>query len=424
MPTKIQMPQLGESVVEGTVAQWLKQPGETVQKLEPLLEITTDKIDTEIPAPDTGTLLSILVPEGETVAAGTVLGYIGQPDEVVEEAESSAPVVSETANSLTHQQENSTGPVKEKPVGRSFISPVVARIAAEENVNLAQVAGTGLNGRITKKDILAFVAQRGQVVDEAQAIVTETPKPVTSKPLTVLADDEILQPLTAMRRAIANHMVQSKQTSPHVTTIFEADMTRVVQHRYANKEALVQKGINLTFTPYFMAAVIDGLRAVPDANSHYTDDGLVLKQRIHLGVAVALDDGLIVPVLRDADERNLLGLARGVNDLASRARSGQLTPDEIVGGTFTVTNHGTSGSLIGTPIINQPQAGILGIGAIVKRPVVVNTNDNHSLLPDAGDAIVIRPMCYLNFSFDHRVLDGARADAFVKVVKEKLENWS
>ena len=224
-----------------------------------------------------------------------------------------------------------------------------------------------------------------------------------------------------MRRAIAQHMVMSKRTSPHVTSIFEADMTAVVRHREANKRPYAQKGIALTYTPYFVAAIAAGLKTVPEANSRFTEEGLVVHKRVHVGVAVALDNGLIVPIIRDADEKNLQGLARTVNDLVARARTNQLQPDEIQGGTFTLTNHGTGGSLFATPIINQPQCGILGVGAIVKRPVVRSSTG--SLLPSADDAIVIRPMAYLSLTFDHRVLDGAQADTFLTVVTQRLENW-
>jgi 2-oxoglutarate dehydrogenase E2 component (dihydrolipoamide succinyltransferase) len=225
-----------------------------------------------------------------------------------------------------------------------------------------------------------------------------------------------------MRRAIAQHMVLSRQTSAHVTTVFEVDMAAVVQHREAHQAGYAAKGVRLTFTPYFVAAAVAGLAAAPEANGRFGNDGIHVSRHVHIGVAVSLEGGLIVPVIRDAGELNLLGLARGVDDLAARARSGQLTPDEVRGGTFTVTNHGVTGSLLGTPIIHQPQAGILGIGAIVKRAVVRSGGD--SLLPSAEDAIVIRPMCYLSFSFDHRVLDGARADLFMSAVKQALENWT
>jgi 2-oxoglutarate dehydrogenase E2 component (dihydrolipoamide succinyltransferase) len=237
----------------------------------------------------------------------------------------------------------------------------------------------------------------------------------------LLNPDEVITPLTAMRRAIAQHMVMSKRTSPHVTTIFETDMTAVIRHREAHKRAFAAKGIALTFTPYFVAAIVTGLRTVPEANSRFTDDGIAVNRRIHVGIAVALSHGLLVPVLRDADEKNLQGLARQVNDLVERTRSNALRPDDVQGGTFTLTNHGTGGSLLATPIINQPQTGILGVGAIAKRPVVRSSSP--SLLPNADDSIVIRPMCYLSFTFDHRVLDGAQGDAFLTAVKQRLENW-
>ncbi|RIK51341.1 MAG: 2-oxo acid dehydrogenase subunit E2, partial [Chloroflexi bacterium] len=237
--------------------------------------------------------------------------------------------------------------------------------------------------------------------------------------------DEVWQPLTAMRRLIAQHMVQSKRISPHVTTVFEVDMSAVVQHREAHKAEFAAKGLRLTYTPYFVAAAAQALRAVPEMNARFQEEGeqsgIVMIRRVHIGVAVALAQGLVVPVIRDADERNLQGLARAVGELADQARAGTLAPDTLHGGTFTITNHGVSGSLIGTPILNQPQAGILGIGAIVKRPVVRSGND--SLLPSADDALVIRPMCYLSLSFDHRVLDGAHADAFLTQVKQRLESW-
>lgn len=449
MPTVVKMPQLGESVVEGTVARWLKAPGDSVTKLEPLLEITTDKIDTEIPAPADGTLLEVLVPEGETVRAGTPLAYIGEPNagygrRSLEFGSPRARRNTESELDGDSQHPSQISP-SERPAGRGFVSPVVGRIAAEHGIDLDQVEGTGLHGRITKKDVLAFVAQRSRAAaasemeeirgieeigkTERQAPIAPIPS-ISQAPARIegaaeapgeLSPDEVLQPLSAMRRAIAQHMVQSKQTSPHVTTVFEVDMTAVVHHREAQKAAFAEKGIKLTFTPYFVAATAAAIRQVPQVNSRFSDKGLVLSRRIHIGVAVALNEGLIVPVIRDADEKNLQGLARAVNDLAERARSGRLGPDEVKGGTFTITNHGVSGSLIGTPIINQPQTGILGIGAIVKRPVV--RSNSRSLLPSADDAIVIRPMCYLSFTFDHRVLDGAQADVFLTVVRDTLENW-
>ena len=437
MAVVVKMPQLGESIVEGTVARWLKAPGDSVAKFEPLLEISTDKIDTEIPAPAAGILLEIVAPEGKTVRVGSALAHIGQAGEQIM-TNGGATIAPSTAAPVTTSAAitPTTAPPQEKPTGRAFISPVVARMASEHQVELAQVSGTGAGGRVTKKDILTYIDQiqkaasmaaapdPQQANDSGQTIVDEeTPIPHAEASFgpPIPHSDEVLHPLSTMRRAIAQHMVQSKQSSPHVTTIFEVDMTSVVQHREIHKRALADKGIQLTYTPYFVLATAAALRAAPTANSRFTAEGILINRRIHIGVAVALPDGLIVPVIRDADEKNLAGLARAVNELADQARRGKLAPEAIKGGTFTVTNHGVSGSLVGTPIINQPQAGILGIGAIVKRPVVRSSSP--SLLPSADDAIVIRPMCYLSFSFDHRVLDGAQADEFLTIVKEKLENW-
>ena len=425
MATVVKMPQLGESIVEGTVARWLKQPGDAVAKLEPLLEISTDKIDTELPAPAAGILLQIVAAEGATVAVGGALAYIGQPGDKIEDTRHET---RDTRQGEVRQERAASEVVAlaEKPVGRAFVSPVVARIAAEHGVDLDLVTGTGLAGRITKKDILAHLAQPRAVASPdlvsrvSESRVSES-RVSESRVSESLAPDERLHPLSAMRRAIASHMVQSKATSPHVTTVFEVDMTTVVRHREANKQPFADKGIILTYTSYFVGAVARALRAVPQANSRFTAEGIVESRRIHLGLAVALPDGLLVPVIRDADEKNLQGLARAVNDVANQARSGKLAADATRGGTFTITNHGVGGSLLGTPIINQPQSGILGIGAIVKRPVVRSASA--SLLPSADDAIVIRPMCYLSFSFDHRVLDGATADQFMTVVKTTLEMW-
>ncbi len=454
MSTLVRMPKLGESVVEGTVTRWLKAPGQRVDKLEPLLEISTDKIDTEIPAPAGGLLLEIIVAEGTTVAVGTELARIGEAEEgergreggkETERPGVQTELVADSQSSAVNHQS------PEKPSGRAFISPVVNKIAQEQNVDLAQISGSGLGGRITKKDVLAFLESGDQRLEtrrggdketglrrelsrtgegEGETSVSKSSLQSSISNLAIAqsqspTSDEVLYPLSAMRRAIAQHMLQSKQTSPHVTTIFEVDMTAVVRHREAHKQAFADKGIALTFTPYFVAASARALRTVPFANGRFSEQGIVVNRRVHIGVAVAVqqgqESGLLVPVIRDCDEKNLAGLARAINDIADRARSNKLTPDELRGGTFTITNHGVGGSLLGTPIINQPQAAILGIGAIVKRPVVRSAST--SLLPSADDAIVIRPMCYLSLSFDHRILDGASADAFLTLVKHSLENW-
>lgn len=453
MTTVVTMPQLGETVVEGTVARWLKAPGDPIDKLEPLLEISTDKIDTEIPSPAAGTLLAIIAAEGETVAVGGILAHIGDAGEewaggpVHGGTVNEGPADGETVDGGTVDGGTvDDGAVDEgrsmRPSGRDFISPVVARIAREHDIDLNDVVGTGLGGRITKKDMLTFVARsdvaRTDVTRTVRAEIPAVEKsdkapieqslsitPVDDQETAAGAEqapaDEIVQPLSAMRRAIAQHMLLSKQTSPHVTAVYEVDATAIVRHREANRQRFAEKGITLTYTPYFVAAVAAGLREVPIVNSRFTDAGIVLQRRIHIGVAVSLKDGLIVPVIRDADEKNLQGLARAVNDAATAARSGNLTVDATAGGSFTITNHGVTGSLMGTPIINQPQSGILGIGTIVKRAVV--RSESSSLLPSADDAIIIRPICYLSFSFDHRLLDGATADAFMAVVKAYLEGF-
>jgi 2-oxoglutarate dehydrogenase E2 component (dihydrolipoamide succinyltransferase) len=292
-----------------------------------------------------------------------------------------------------------------------FISPVVAKIAAEHGVNLSQVTGTGLGGRITKNDVLNFVESKGSKVMTAPPPADL--RPSTPRPDLHSAQGDQLIKHTPIRKSIAEHMVMSKRTSPHVLTVMEADMSRVVKHRAANKAAFERDGVNLTFTAYFQMSIVAGLKAYPNVNSSWTDEGLLIHKAINLGMATSLgEEGLIVPVIKGADNLSLLAMARSVNDLAARARSKKLQPDEVKGGTFTLTNHGVSGSLLAFPVINQPQSGILGIGAMQKRVVVID------------DAIAIRPMVYLSFVFDHRILDGASADWFLAKVKETLENWA
>ena len=400
MAAQVIMPQFGESVVEGTVQKWLIQEGGRVKEHEPLLAITTDKVDTELPAPASGILLKIFVPEGQTVGRGTVLAVIGEVDE----------------GRRTKDEESPSIP------NLGFISPVVGRLAGELGIDLARVVGTGAGGRITKQDVLAYAAASmpyEPLAGPADAQLSVTESLVPDHP--AATDDELI-PLSPMRRAIAKHMALSKQTAPHATTVMEADMTGIVRARERLRGEFERQGARLTFTPFFLQAIAAGIRAVPAANSSFSDDALVIYRRLHIGVAVAISDGLIVPVIRDAGEKSLLDLARAVNDLAERARAKRLTPEEVQGGTFTLTNHGTGGSLFAMPIIVQPQAGILGVGAIRKRPVVVTRG--HPLLPDPDDAIAIRPMAYLSFTFDHRILDGAGADRFLMAVKEFLEDYS
>jgi pyruvate/2-oxoglutarate dehydrogenase complex dihydrolipoamide acyltransferase (E2) component len=415
MPTQVIMPQLGESVIEGTVSKWLKSIGDEVDEFEPLLEVNTDKVDSEIPSPSSGKILDILVPEGTVVTAGTLLAWIGETGEKAPaEAESAAGELppSESIEMISKQTPQvakpSQPPRREKGLG--FISPVVAKISSEHGIDLSLVNGTGQGGRITKKDILAYIEK----LESAPARATRAPEAIpASQPATgsAVVPGEIL-PLNTVRRAIAEHMVLSKHTSPHVSTIMEADLNRVVAHREAQKEAFARDGVNLTFTAYFISAIVAGLKTHPIVNSSWAEDGILIHREINIGMATSLGEaGLIVPVIKNADGLSLLGLARTVNDLANRARNRQLKPDEVKGGTFTITNHGTSGSLFATPIINQPQSGILGVGAIQKRVVVID------------DAIAIRPMVYISLTFDHRILDGAIADYFLGEVVKSLQNW-
>jgi len=466
MATKVIMPQLGESVVEGTVTTWLKKEGETIAEYESLLEVNTDKVDTEIPASAGGTLLKILVPEGTTVRAGTVLAWIGEPGEAVPAGEPAEPAVGEPAEppvekpaelAVGEPAEPPVEPIETQPVAAErdlgFISPVVARLAKDKKVDLNQVKGTGQGGRITKKDVLDYL-ESGPKTEPAAAAAApwETPgegdlfrptemmfssgkppavtpaelrqagpsEPVEGQPPTTpvpapvagKAEGRII-PHTTMRKRIAEHMVLSKHTSPHVTTVMESDFKRVVAHYEKNKEAFTRDGVKLTYTAYFAAATASALRAFPLVNSSWSDEGVILHPQVNLSIAVSLgEEGLIVPVIPNADGLSLLGLARAINDLATRARAHHLKPDEVRGGTFSITNHGTSGSLFATPVINQPQCAILGVGAVKKRAVVVE-----------GDAIAVRPMVYLSLTFDHRILDGASADGFLAKVVEILDNW-
>ncbi len=408
MATKVLVPRLGEGVDEVTVTKWLKQEGDTINELEPLLEVNTDKVDTEIPAPATGTVLKIIAQEGIAAKVGELLAIIGKPGEAVDV--SSTPSTSAVESKVeTQKSEPRPATIDFRPsTDLGFISPVVAKIAAEHGVDLSQVNGTGLNGRITKNDVLAFVSsgQKSQV--KSQAMVN---RPQGSS--IVAGEGDQLIKHSTMRKSIAQHMVESKHTSPHVLTVMEADMSRVAKHRAANKAAFERDGVNLTFTAYFMMSIVAGLKAYPQTNSSWTDEGLLVHKNVNIGMAVSLgEDGLIVPVIKKAEDLSLLAMARAVNDLANRARTKKLQPDEVKGGTFTLTNHGVSGSLFAFPVINQPQAGILGVGAMQKRVVVID------------DAIAIRPMVYMSFVFDHRILDGASADWFLAKVKDTLENWS
>ncbi len=438
MISKIIMPEMGEGVVEGTIARWLVQEGDFVKQYDPILEIETDKVTTEATAEDAGTILQICQQEGSTVDVGTILAYIGEPgDEIPSNgdgnrkqstANNQQSTINEEQLSTQHSAFSLPSPQFPSPsaphppastpyLGR--ISPVVGRIAAEHEVDLGLVTGTGMNGRITKKDILAHIknSQPSAVSHQPSASSRQHPALSTQHstpplPTSPAPQSPTLLPLTNIRRSIAEHMVRSKQTSPHVTTVFEFDFTAVSQHRATHKAQFARDGAKLTYTAYIVSATIAALKQHPMVNSSWAEGGIELKPEINVGMAAAIDEGLIVPVIKNADSLNLLGLARIINDLTQRARVGKLKPDEVQGGTFTITNHGTSGSLFATPIINQPQCGILGVGKIEKRVKVI------------ADAIAIRPLSYVSLTFDHRILDGATADAFVSTLKEIIENWA
>jgi 2-oxoglutarate dehydrogenase E2 component (dihydrolipoamide succinyltransferase) len=429
MATKIIMPQLGEGVIEGTIASWLKNEGDAVELYEPILEIETDKVTTEATAEVAGTLLKILVAEGQTVEVGTVLAIIGESGDVIDDADlidkvpemesDEQPKLTPIASPNEISKPPSNGPgqaLTRRYTGR--VSPVVGRIAEEHKVDLNLVVGSGRNGRITKKDILAFVKEQGITKAEPVGAPTSrkepsalSPQPIVSSSTTSTTPGEV-QPLSSIRRSIAEHMVRSKHTSPHVTTIFDLDLTAVAAHRVEHKHQFAQDSAKLTFTVYIMAAIVQSLKVHPMVNSSWTDAGIEFKKDINIGMATAIPDGLIVPVIKNADSLSLLGLARAVNDLADRARISQLNPDEVQGGTFTLTNHGVSGSLFASPIINQPQCAILSMGKIEKRVKVID------------DAIAIRLMAYAGLTFDHRILDGASADAFMSTFKDLMENWT
>ena len=456
MTTQVIMPQLGESVVEGTVTKWLKTEGQPVQEFEPLLEINTDKVDTEIPSPASGVLLKVLVPDGQTVRAGAVLAVIGQPgDKLPEIAASTVSAPAAAKPSLSAPAVPPVTPPVPAPVRADlgFISPVVAKLASEYKIDLSRIRGTGAGGRITKKDVLAFARPGAPASAPRQEHRDRSPwdepasgelfrpseevfgvKPASGVapgqsvpamapgPVAPAATPGQVVPHDAVRRAIAEHMLRSRRTSAHVTTVMEADLSRVIAHRRAHKDVFARDGVDLTFSSYFVLAAVAGLKAVPFVNSSWSDEGVVLHRQIHVGMAVSLgEQGLIVPVIKDTDQKSLLAVATALKDLATRARSRQLKPDEVQGGTFTITNHGVSGSLVATPIINQPQCGILGVGAIQKRVVAVETVTPAG---EKADAVAVRPMVYLSLTFDHRIIDGAVADRFLAAVVDRLQTWS
>jgi pyruvate dehydrogenase E2 component (dihydrolipoyllysine-residue acetyltransferase) len=471
--TTVTMPQLGETVVEGTITKWLKQEGDHVDQDEPLFEISTDKVDTEVPSPAAGKLTKILVQEGQTVSVKTPVAEIdGAGEAAREEAPSEAagaaappdadrePAQPSTAAESQSQPQRESespaapaqvapapaaptppvapakatpaaavqpaAPLRERGPRSQIISPLVRRLAEENGVDLSQVIGTGTGGRITKNDVLAFaVSRETEAPGERPAAASAAPAPATTPPApapaaapepqlapAVTGGGEEVVPMTVVRKAIAEHMTRSLQVSARAWNMVEVDMERIARIRSAAKEAFTaREGFNLTYTPFLARAVVDALLANPLVNSELRGEEIVVKHYVNLGIAVSYDQGLIVPVVKGADGMNLIGLARAINDLATRARAHQLKPDEVHEGTFTITNPGPFGSILSVPIINQPQTGILAFDAVVKRPVVID------------DAIAVRHMVYVSMSWDHRVIDGALASQFLARIKENMETW-
>ena len=426
MPTDIVMPQMGESIFEGTITKWLKKPGDKVQRDEPLFEISTDKVDAEIPAPASGVLQDIKVSEGNTVQVNTVVGTIAGDGEAAAPASAkpaSAPRAAATP-AKTEAAPSKASPALAAPQAaheeedHARSSPLVRKIAREHNVNLSQVSGTGLGGRITKQDIMAFLERQETAATPAAASTAPlTPSRPTAPPLPAAIPGDLVA-MTQMRKIIMQRMVESRRTSAHVHSMFEVDMSRIVQLRNKTKTAFEQRhGARLTFMPFFVRAAIIALQQFPIVNSSVEGEAIRYHRHVNAGIAVALDWGLIVPVLKNADELNFLGLQRGITDLGERARSKKLKPEEVEGSTFTITNPGQFGAVFGLPIINQPNSAILGVGGIMKVPLVITDNDGN-------DSIAIRPVVHLTLGYDHRVIDGAVADQFMAFVKTTLENWS
>jgi 2-oxoglutarate dehydrogenase E2 component (dihydrolipoamide succinyltransferase) len=474
MAIDVVMPQMGESIAEGTVVKWLKKPGDKVERDEPLLEISTDKVDAEIPAPASGTLTEIIAQEGQTVGVNTVVARIGAEGEA---AGASAPAPAAAAPAPAAQPAPAApapapapappappaqaqapapppkpaapapqAPTAPKPAEqpsnaatqqptvqqsseetslderrRTKSSPLVRKIAQENNVDISRLQGSGVSGRVTKNDILDYLQQPGA---SAPALASGNegvhPAPAESaaaapRPAMTFAPGEgdRIEPLSMMRKKIAQHMVLSKQTSAHVTTVFEVDFTNIDKLRRRYKDAYAERGAKLTFLPFVIQAIVQGLREFPVINASMDDSSVTYHRDLNIGIAVALEWGLIVPVVKNADEKNILGLSKSINDLGERARTKKLSPDDVQGGTFTITNPGIYGGLFGTPIINQPQVAILGVGGVKKRPVVVETKE--------GDVIAIRSMCILALTFDHRLIDGAIADQFMARVRSLIE---
>jgi pyruvate dehydrogenase E2 component (dihydrolipoamide acetyltransferase) len=441
MPTDIIMPQMGESIVEGTITKWLKKPGDKVQRDEPLFEISTDKVDAEIPAPASGVLREIKVSEGTTVGVNTIVGTIAADGEAA-----AAPAKSGAAKPAAAKPEDAkpdgakpeerkaeekkvdpappsaaTAPTandEEEEEARS--SPLVRKIAREHGVSLSQVSGTGLGGRITKQDILSFIDNQSSASATTAAPAPSAPAPTShpSAPPPPAPYPGDLVPMTNMRKLIAKHMIESRRTSAHVHCMYEVDFTRIVNLRNKHKAGFEQRhGARLTFMPFFVRAAVMALQQWPILNASIEGDNIRYHRQINLGIAVALDWGLIVPVVKNAGDLNFLGLQRGISDLGERARTKKLKPEDVEGSTFTITNPGQFGAVFGLPIINQPNSAIMGVGGITKQPMVITDKDG-------TDSIAIRSVVHLTLGYDHRLIDGAVADQFMAQVKKNLETWS
>lgn len=428
--TDVVMPQMGESIVEGTLTRWLKKPGDHVERDEPLFEISTDKVDTEIPSPAGGTLSEVLVEEGKTVGISTVVARIDDDGAVSQPTAQQAAQPEPAAAAPPTAPEPEVVPPPPPPAEEAAeptgpLSPLVRRMAREYSIDLSKVKGTGAGGRITKQDLESHIARQQaapaapppppppvQAAPPPPPPVQAPPRELPPLPAAIEAKTRI-EPMSTMRIRIAEHMAASRRTSAHVTTIHKVDMTKVARMRDRHKADFQSRyGMSLTYLPFVVRATVVGLRTYPLLNASIEGNNIIHHNEINIGIAVALENGLIVPVVRQADEKNVLGLQRSIVDLATRARSRQLKPDEVQGGTFSITNFGSFGSVMATPIINQPQVAILGVGAVEKVPVVID------------DAIAIRSIMYLSLSFDHRLVDGALGDQFTAKVKQVLEDWS
>ncbi len=432
--TDVVMPQMGESIVEGTLTRWLKKPGDRVERDEPLFEISTDKVDTEIPSPMEGVLSEVLVQEGATVAINAIVARIGDGAKTAEapkeqpaappaqpppppapQAEAKPAAVAAPAPAPQPAATPPTPPAQaDSGEDQGPLSPLVRKMAREYNVDLGRVKGTGDGGRITKQDVEAYMSSQAARTYESAPPAQASSQPAAAPmPLAESAKTRT-EPMSTMRQKIAEHMVMSQRTSAHVTTVHRVDMTKIAKLRnQAKTEFQARNGFSLTFLPFVTAAAVEALRAFPIFNASIDGKNIVYHRDINIGIAVALEGGLIVPVIRNSDEKNVAGLQRAIVDLATRARSRQLKPEEVQGGTFSITNFGSFGSIFATPVINQPQVAILGVGAVEKVPAIIE-----------GDAIAVRSQAHLALTFDHRLIDGALADQFCQKVKAVLEGWS